>query len=128
MRKLFYVLSLFLLSSLTVPADALAETAMHDAHHQAAKSQTAEHHPGKMSMPMSMAEPEEGVKSCSSCKKMCSGMKEEMMKDKMKEKMGGMQCKKMENAESKCGCCKKMMGSTKQAPKYDHNDSSHYNQ
>lgn len=104
MRKIFYILSLLVISML--PATAEAESVNRSVHHPAPVQES------RMEMPMNdnmgMMTPEKGM-GCPCCEKM--GMQcKEMSGKMMSGKMEGMQCMDKGDGKAKCGCCDKMMG------------------
>lgn len=126
MRKIFYILSLLVISML--PATAEAESVNHSAHHPAPVQES------RMEMPMNdnmgMMKPGKNM-GCPCCEKMgmqCGMMQEKMTSGQMMSgKMKGMQCMNMEKGKSKCGCCEKMMG-TYEAPAHRSGRSYQFNQ
>lgn len=105
MRKLFYILSLLVISM--VPAPAKAESVNHSAHHPTPAQES------KMTMPMNdnmgMMKPEKSM-GCPCCEKMGMQCGDMMSGKMMAGKMDGMQCKSKGDGKAKCGCCEKMMG------------------
>lgn len=114
MRIYLGILGVLFISMLAFPSPAKAQAMDHSAHQSSSHVQA-----GDSSMPGM----KEMCSGCPCCKGMCGNMESGMMKDKM----SGMQCKKMKDGH-KCGCCKDIMGKKDETRGYQHNDPEQYNQ